>query len=137
MEVNLVAVLVATIAMFAAGAVWYTAVFGKLWAKIHGFDKLSKKEQDAMAKTMGPTYGAQLVVTFVSAFVLASLIALLPDQSPYYIAFLVWIGFAVPSDVSAQLFGGAPKGYEWHKIVIAAGELLLRLMIAAFVISLF
>lgn len=137
MEVNFIAVLVATVAMFAVGAIWFTFIFGKMWSKIHGFDKLSKKAQDEMSKKMGPWYGLQVLVIFISAFALALLMSLMPDQSPYFIALIVWAGFAVPSDVSAQIFGGAPEGYVWHKIVIAAGELLTRLMVAAFVLSLF
>lgn len=137
MDISFVAVIVATVAMFAVGALWFTIFFGNLWGKIHGFDKLSKKKQEEMAKQMGPWYGLQLVVTFVSALVLAVLMNLMPDTSPYLIALLVWVGFALPSDVSAQIFGGAPSGYVWHKIVIAGAELLLRLMVAAFVLSLF
>lgn len=137
MEVNLLAVLAATAVMFAIGALWFTVCFGNAWGKIHGFDKLSKKEQDKMAKSMGPWYGIQVVVTLVSAYVLALLIGLMPDQSPYFIAFLVWLGFALPTEFSAQIFGGAPEGYVWHKIAIAGGELLFRLLAAAWIISLF
>lgn len=137
MEVNLLAVLVATIAMFAFGAFWYSVVFGKTWSKIHGFDTLSKKEQDAAAKAMAPWYAVQALVTFISAFVLALLIGYMPEQSPYFLAFLVWVGFALPTEVSAQIFGGSPQGYVWHKIGIASVEMLLRLLLAAWVISLF
>ncbi len=137
MEVNLVAVVVATVAMFVVGAVWYTVVFGNLWGKIHGFDKLSKAKQEEMSKAMGPWYGVQLLFTLVSAYVLALLMVMMPNESPYWIAFLVWLGFALPTEASAQIFGGAPEGYVWHKIGIAASELLLRLLVAAWVISLF
>lgn len=137
MEINLIAVLAATAVMFGIGAIWYTLFFGKMWAKIHGFDKLTKEEQAEMSKAMTPWYGLQALVTFISAYVLALLIHFMPDQSPYYIAFLVWLGFALPTEVSAQVFGGSPKGYVWHKIAIASAELLVRLIVAALVISLF
>lgn len=137
MEVNLLAVLVATIVMFAIGAFWYMVPFGKIWGKIHGFDKLSKKEQEKMQKAMGPWYGAQLIVTITSAWVLAVLIGLLPNESPYYIAFLAWLGFAVPTTAGNMIFGGAPEGYVWHKIGITSGEILVHLLAAAWVISLF
>lgn len=61
-EVNFWAVIAATVVMFAIGAFWYMVPFGKTWGKIHGFDKLSKKEQERQQKAMGPWYGAQLVV---------------------------------------------------------------------------
>lgn len=136
-EVNVWAVLAATVVMFIIGAFWYMVPFGKMWSKIHGFDKLSKAKQNEMSKKMGPWYGVQLLVTIVSAYVLAMLIALLPDQSPYFIAFMVWLGFVVPTEASSQIFGGAPEGYVWHKIGISVAEALLHLLAAAWVISLF
>jgi len=136
-EVNLWAVLLATVVMFAVGAFWYMVPFSKMWGKIHGFDKLTKAQQDKMSKAMGPWYGIQILVTAVSAYVLAVLIGVLPEQSPYLVAFLVWLGFALPTEASAQIFGGAPEGYVWHKIGIASTEVLLRLLAGAWVISLF
>lgn len=135
-EVNLWSVVAATVVMFAIGAFWYMVPFGKMWGKIHGFDKLSKAKQDEMQKAMAPWYGVQLLVTVISAYVLAVLIELLPDQSPYLIAFLVWLGFVVPTEASSQIFGGAPEGYVWHKIGISVGESLLHLLAAAWVIDL-
>jgi len=135
--INLWAVLAATAAMFAVGAFWYMVPFGKIWGKIHDFDKLSKKEQEAMQAKMAPWYGVQLVVTLVSAYVLAMLIGLMPEQSPYYIGFLVWLGFVVPTEASAMIFGGSKPEYVWHKIFISITESLLHIMVAVWVIGLF
>lgn len=136
-EVNVWAALAATVVMFMIGGFWYAVPFGKFWGKIHGFEKLSKAKQEEMQKAMGPWYGLQLVVTLISAYVLAVLIGLLPEQSPYLVAFLVWLGFVLPTEVSAMIFGGAPDGYVWHKIGISVTEALLHLLAAAWVISLF
>jgi len=137
MEVNVLAVVAATVVMFAIGAFWYMVPFGKLWGKIHGFDKLSKKQQDVMQKQIGPWYSVQLALTVISAYILAVLIGLMPEQSPYFVAFLVWAGFALPTEASAMIFGGAPEGYVWHKVAISSGESLLHLLAAAWVITLF
>lgn len=137
MDVNLVAVLAATAVMFAVGAIWYMVPFGKIWGKIHGFDKLSEKEQKAMQAKMGPWYAVQLLVTIASAWVLAALIGLMPDQSPYTVAALVWLGFVLPTTAGNMIFGGSPEGYVWHKIVISGGEALVHLLAAAWVITLF
>lgn len=137
MDINLVAVLAATATMFAIGAFWYMIPFGKIWGKIHGFDKLSPKQQKEMQAKMGPWYGAQLVVTVMSAWVLAILISLMPDQSPATIAALVWLGFVLPTTAGNMIFGGSPEGYVWHKIAISGGEALVHLLAAAWVISLF
>ena len=137
MEVNIWAILLATVAMFAIGAVWYTFIFGKVWSKIHSFYTLSEKKQKEMQKAMGPWYGVQLIVTISSAWVLAILIGLLPDQSPFAIAFLVWLGFVMPTTASNMIFGGAPQGYAWQKILITSSESLVHLLAAAWIISLF
>ena len=136
MQVNILAVIVATIAMFAVGAFWYMVPFAKEWGKIHGFDKRSEKEQKEMQSKMGPYYGVQLIVTVLSAWVLAVLIGLLPTYSPYFIAFLVWLGFVLPAQVSSVIFGGTEPKYIVSKSAIMAGEALLHLLAAALVISL-
>ena len=135
MEINWVAVLAATAVMFAVGAFWYMLPFAKIWVKIHGFDKLSKKEQQEMQAKMGPWYGAQLVFTVISSTVLTGMLIQMPTVSPYKIVFMTWLGFALPTTAGNMIFGGSPEGYVWHKIVISSGEILVRLMVAAWVIN--
>lgn len=137
MDVNIMAVAAATAVMFAVGAFWYMVPFGKLWGQIHGFEKLSEKKRKEMQASMGPWYGVQLLVTIVSAWVLAVLIGLLPDESPYFVATLVWLGFVMPTTAGNMIFGGSPEGYVWHKIAISSSEALVHLLAAAWVISLF
>ena len=135
MTMNMWAVLAATAAMFAVGAFWYMVPFGKIWGEIHGFDKLSKKEQREAQAKMGPFYLVQLVVTIVSAWVLARLMTLLPGYSPFTLAGLVWLGFVVPAQVSAVIFGGTEGKYIVQKSSIMAGEAVVRLMAAAWVLK--
>ena len=137
MEVNILAVIVATVAMFAVGAVWYMVFFAKKWGQLHDFDSYSKEEQKAMAAKMGPFYGLQLLMTLLSAWVLAYLMVQLPNMSPVLIAIAVWAGFVLPADVSGVIFGGTKPKDIAAKILIQAGEALLRLVVAALVISLF
>ena len=137
MEINIIAVIVATIAMFAVGAVWYMALFSKKWAEMHSMDKMSDKEMKEMSAKMGPFYGLQLLMTIVSAFVLAYLMALLPNISPLMITLLVWVGFVLPADVSSVIFGGTKIKDMMPKIMIQAGETVVRLLVAAWIISLF
>lgn len=137
MEVNVVAVIVATVAMFAVGAVWYMVLFQKQWAKMHGMDKLTDKQMKEMSAKMGPYYGLQLLMTVLSAWVLAYLMSLLPSMSPIVLAMLMWVGFVLPMSVSGVIFGGTKSEYILPKILIQAGEMLVRLIVAALVISLF
>lgn len=135
MSINVGAVLVATAAQFIVGAVWYMAVFGKQWGEMFGFDKLSKKEQKEMQSKMGPYYGLQLLVTLVTSYILAHFIVAQPDVAAYKIAFWVWLGFVVPTQVSAVIFGGVDAKWIPRRIGIMAGGSLACLMVAAWVLS--
>lgn len=137
MEINLLAVLAATAAMFATGAVWYMAFFSKQWGEIHGFEKLSKKEQQEMQAKMGPYYGAQIVVTFVSAWMLAFFLGAVSSLEWYVVALYLWLGFIVPTEVSSVIFGGTEGRWILSKIVISIGGSLATTLVGAWVISLF
>ncbi len=137
MDLNYVAIIVASLAQFAFGAVWYTPVFGKLWGKIHGFDKVSKAEQQKMTKSMGLLLAVQFVVTMVTTIVLAMLLpnSVRDSNAAYGLASLLWLGFIVPTQVSAVLFGGTEPKWVVTKILIMAGGSFGCVMIAAAVLQ--
>jgi hypothetical protein len=135
MNVNYVAVLVATVAEFVIGAVWYMPIFGKAWGQIHGFDKLSKAEQKAAQKDMMPLLVVQLVVTAMTTLVLAKLILLVPGYSVYQLAAMAWAGFVVPTQVAAVIFGGTDPKWLVKKTLIMAGGSLACLMAAAAILG--
>ena len=132
MQLNYLAIVLAAVAQFIVGAIWYTPIFGKLWGKMHGFDKQSKEEQQKMMKKMGPLLAMQFLVTVVTSFVLALFIAALPaDWNAYGMAGFFWLGFVVPTQVSAVIFGGTEPKWVVKKIAIMAGASLICLMVAA------
>jgi hypothetical protein len=138
MQINFVAILIATVVQFIIGAVWYSALFGKLWGKIHGFDKLPKATQQKMMKAMGPFYVLQFVVTLVTTFVLEIFIVYLPhDWNVYGLAGFFWVGFVVPTQVSAVIFGGTESKWIVKKIAVQAGAAFFCLEAAAVVLSFF
>lgn len=137
MDVNIMAVLVAAVAMFAVGGFWYMVLFAKAWGEIHGFDKLSKKEQSDMASKMGPYYGLQVVVTILSAWALAYFIVALPNVPWAIVAFWLWLGFIVPTEVSSVIFGGTEGRWIAKKIAISIGGSLVCTLVGAWVIGLF
>lgn len=135
MGINYTAVLIATALQFLCGAIWYSFLFGKLWGKIHGFDKLPKDIQLKMMKSMSPFYGVQFFVTLITSFVLALFIAVLPqDWNPYGLAGFFWLGFVVPTLVSGVIFGGTEGKWIIKKIAIQAGASLVCLEVAAAVL---
>jgi Protein of unknown function (DUF1761) len=136
MDTSIVAIVLAVVAQFGIGAFWYMVPFGKIWGEMHGFDKLSKKQQQELQSKMGPWYGVQLFVTILTTVVLALLIEKAHHDSPYLIAFLAWLGFTLPAQASAAIFGGAAPGWIWHKIAISSvGSLISFLAATAILIN--
>ena len=121
MEINYISVLLATVVQFVIGALWYSVLFGKLWGRIHGFDKLSKEVQQEMMKKMGPFYGLQILVTLITSFVLTIFITYMPDWNPYAMAGFFWLGFVLPTQVSAVIFGGTEGKWILKKILVQSG----------------
>ena len=136
MNLNYTAIILATIVQFIVGAIWYTPVFGNLWGKIHGFDKLSKEVQAKMMKSMGPMLAVQFLVTILTSFVLVLFVNALPaGWNVFGEAGFFWLGFVVPTQISAVLFGGTEGKWVVTKILISAGGSLACLMAAAVVIN--
>ena len=137
MGINLVAVLAATVAMFAVGAFWYMVPFARAWGEMHGFNKLSKKEQKEMQAQMGPFYVVQIVVTILAAWALAYFLTELPHVAWGVTAAMLWLGFIVPTEVSSIIFGGTENKWMVKKIAISIGGSLLTTFVGAWVITLF
>lgn len=134
MQLNWIAIIIATAVEFLIGAIWYTFLFGKLWGKMHGFDKLPKATQDKMVSEMGPYYGIQALVTLITTIVLAIFITNLPGWNPYAMAGFFWIGFVVPTQVSAAIFGSTERKWIVKKIAVQAGASFLYLEAAAIIL---
>lgn len=135
MTINYLAVLVASIAQFIVGAVWYMPLFGNLWGKIHGFDKLSKAEQKEAQKQMMPLLLVQFVVTVITTVVLAKFIVLLPTYSALSLALMIWIGFFVPVQVAGVIFGGTDPKWVVKKVLVMSGASLVCLVVAAAILN--
>lgn len=136
MTLNYVAILVASVVQFIIGAIWYTPIFGKLWGKIHGFDMVPPEEQKVMQKKMLPLLAVQFLVTVVTTVVLAIFITYLPvGWNVYALAAFFWIGFVVPTQVGAVVFGGTKPEWVVTKILIMAGASILCLEAGAVILK--
>src|SRR5687768_15383398 len=93
-EINWLAVVLATASSMLVGSVWYAKpVFGVMWMKMVG---LNEKKA---AKGAGKAIGITLVVSFLTAFVLAHVTFLSHDyfqnsllQDALSTAFWLWLG---------------------------------------------
>ena len=67
-HINYVAILVAVVANFILGFLWYTPLFGKLWAKELGLDTTIPPQQNEMIRGMA----FMVIGNFFLAWVLAN-----------------------------------------------------------------
>lgn len=103
-SINYTAVLVAVIANFIFGFIWYTPLFGKAWATEMGMDPDAKPSGGEMAKGMI----IMVIGNFFLAYVLAHNLAVwdyaMGDGSEQMMlaissAFFTWLGFFLPVDL--------------------------------------
>lgn len=133
-DINIMAVLVAAVAQFVVGAIWYMPLFGRLWGKIHDFDQYDKQSQAVMQKQMLPLLALQFVLGFLTAYVLAHFLAVV-DAEYYKVAIWLWLGFVMPTQVAAVIFGGTKPRWIVTKSAIMAGGSLVCVMVAAWVLQ--
>ena len=134
-QVNMLAVGIAVVATFFLGFIWYTPLFGKVWAKEMGMDPEAKPASGEMMKGMA----FMVIGNFFLAYVLAT------DMGAWDIAmaasgeagsammnagmasFFIWLGFFMPVDLNAvawekkswKLFG-INTGYHFASLLTAA-----------------
>jgi len=135
MELNYLAILVATVLQFVWGWIWYMPLFGKTWGTIHGFNSKSPEEQARMQKEMMPLMVTQIIVTFITTFVFALLAGGLPASwSLFGLAGFFWIGFIVPTQIAAVIFSETPRYFMVKKSLIMAGASFFCMEIIATVL---
>jgi preprotein translocase subunit SecG len=73
-HINWLAVAVATVAYFLAGAIWYHKnIFGTHWARGHGINMNDENAKKGMARTMIMAFGSFAVITIALAVLVAKL----------------------------------------------------------------
>jgi len=138
LNINLVAILVAVVANFILGFLWYTPLFGKAWAKEMGFDMSVKPPASAMVKGMI----FMVIGNFFLAYVFAHNIAAwsyVPgiDQMSVTVQILnsavfTWLGFYLPIDLSAVAW----ENRSWKLFFINTGYHFMMLLVAAVILTL-
>ncbi len=137
MELNYLAIIVATIAQFIWGWIWYMPIFGKAWGEIHGFTNKTAEEQSVLQKEMGVLLGMQFIITLLTSFVFAILVGGFPASwNIFGLAGFFWIGFVVPTHIAAVMFGGTEKKWMVKKSLIMSGASFFCLQILAGTFSL-
>jgi hypothetical protein len=118
--INFTAIIVATVANFILGFLWYTPLFGKAWAKEMGYDMNVKPPKGALAKGMI----FMVIGNFLMAYVLAhnnaawSFVPGMDQMSPMMKVMNAAI-FVAWENKSWKLFG-INTGYHFAMVLVAA-----------------
>lgn len=134
-QLNWFAVVLATIAYYVLGAVWFTPLFGKTWDRSIGYERVAGSRFSA----------AYYVVPLVSAFLVSLAIAVLaaalaPMTFPEFLVLGVVIGFGVAFAISINngltphtpkpfVFGAVTGGYH------LVGILVVSAIVGAFAVA--
>lgn len=129
--INLLAVLVAAVATFVLGGLWYSPLlFGKVWVRAHGY---TPEKMESMRAGVGRSYA----VSFLCYLVMATVMALLIGATDTVTALggvrlgaLCWLGFAATIGLTANLFSDKPlatylldAGYQLVYLSVMGGIL--------------
>ncbi|HEV8659121.1 MAG TPA: DUF1761 domain-containing protein [Thermoanaerobaculia bacterium] len=127
-HVNYLAVLVAGVAIFLLGGLWYSLLFAKPWLKAMGMTQEEVKAASA-STSMPLSYLGAFICGLLIAWVLAIMIKHFPPVSVgrgAVVGALCWLGFAGATSFASSLFSMKPKelwlinsGYNLVSFVIA------------------
>ncbi len=134
-EINIWAVLLATLSSMVVGSVWYTPkVFGNYWMKV------AKVSPSGEAKDAVRPILITLVVSFVSALVLAGSAAISQHfyggnflANTLITAVILWAGFTAARFITHDAFEGRPAGLT----VLNCAHELVTLVVMGLIIGLF
>ena len=138
-EINWIAILVAVVATFILGFLWYTPLFGKAWAKEMNVDMTQKPPAGALAKGMIIMVIGNLLMAYVFAHNIAVWNPVTWGQPAiegadmamaFSAAFFTWLGFYLPVDLN----GVAWSKHSWKLFFINTGYHLAALIVAALIL---
>ena len=129
--INWLAVIVADVAAWLFGAVWYGALMSKPWIKA------TKLDPAKMTPSMGP-YVVSFVCEFIMALVASLLLGALTGGEPSLVAglvfgFVFWLGFVFTTMATNHRY----EGFGWDLTLIDGGHWLGVLLIIGAVLGWF
>ena len=128
--INYIAVVIATLAGFGLGAVWYM-VLGHAWMRALGKTKEELSREQGAAKAL--PFVIALVALFVMALMLAGLMGHLGDvtvRGGVISGLFMWIGFVITTMGVNHAFSGAKPmltlidGGHWLAVLVVMGAVI-------------
>ena len=138
MHINPWAMVIAVVVNFVLGFLWYTPLFGKVWARELKFDLTQKPPASALIKGLVFMIIGSILMAFVFSHNIAAWDPATwghPESfssrsgAALSAGIFTWLGFIIPS----QLSGVAWEGRSWTLFFIDAGYHLVSLLLMAFI----
>jgi Protein of unknown function (DUF1761) len=134
-SLNYVAIIIATIAGFGVGALWYSALFVKPWMEAMGMTEadIQARRASGEAPSLAPLLGGSIVGNLVMAFILSALLHSLAAATiggGIATGFLVWLGFVITVMGVNNSFGGRKlmvtviDGAHWLVVLVVMGAII-------------
>lgn len=137
LKINIIAILVAVVANFILGFLWYTPLFGKIWGKEMGYDPNMQPDKKEMFKGMA----FMVIGNFLFAWVFAHNIAawnFVPGinemgkfSNAMMSAIFTWLGFYLPGQLGATVW----ERNSWKLFGINTGYHLASLIVVAVILT--
>jgi hypothetical protein len=135
--INYYAVLIATIAGYALGALWYGPLFGKAWIGLMGWP--AEKVEAMKSQSQVQSYILMLVGQLVMSFVLAHSLIFASEYLDIYgwqagimAGFWSWLGFIAPVQMGSVLWDGK----SWKLFGLNTSYYLVSLLLMGVILAL-
>lgn len=109
-DINILAVLVAAVAAFLFGAVWYSPLlFAKQWMEFNGYtpEKVKAMQQAGAKRAFAVSFACQLVIAAAMALLIA-MIHMRAISAGIKLAIVCWLGFAASTGLMANVYSDKP-----------------------------
>lgn len=127
MEINLLAVLVCAVAAMVIGSLWHSKLlFGDAFIKSSGMDiGMTPEKMAQIQKKMRQLYATQFLLALLQAYMLSLFINGGFAIGGITNAFLIWLGFIMPTVAGACMWSSRPRSDAWKVFFISAGYQLV------------
>ncbi len=133
--INYIAVIIAAIAGFGVGALWYSVLFVKPWMDAMGMNvaEMNARRASGEGPAIAPLLGGSIVGNLVMAFILSALLHSLGIASivaSVGTAFLIWLGFVITiMGINNSVGGRKPMltvidGGHWLVVLLVMGAII-------------
>lgn len=138
-KISFLAIVIAVIANFVLGFLWYTPLFGKIWGRHMGYDMNQQPKKSEMIKGMVFMVIGNILFAWVLAHNMAAWTFVPETQSMSSFsfamnsAFFMWLGFYFPVDLGSTAW----ERKSWTLFFINTGYHLASLIVAAMILAYF